>query len=390
VHVAERFRGQERSSIRLVHERALALEQQGADVIHLEIGEPDFDTPELIKAATHEALDAGLVHYGPSAGVGRLRERIAENVGAARGIELDPSNVIVVNGATQGLFVVLTTLLDPGDEVIVFEPLWPAYLSMIRLIGGVPRVVPCPAERSYCPDPEAIIASVSDRTRAILINSPCNPTGVAFGSDVLNTVATLASEHDLVVVSDETYDHLVFADEGHVSVASLSEAADRTVLVGAFSKTYAMTGWRVGYLIVPEPLARAALMCHSAMVTSVNTFVQYGALAAIEAGATPAEKMREAYSRRHDLALGRLAAWPGVECINSHGTFFLFPRFTGHIDDGKLATRLLEEAHVATVPGSSFGVSGSGHLRLSIAADDERLEEGLARIEGWLLGCPRA
>ena len=382
MRAAARFRNIHASPIRTVLDRAATLEAEGANVVRLEIGQPDFDTPTPIKAGAIEALQAGAVGYGPTSGIARLRSALAERLAVSHGGAdmWPPERVLITNGAIEAVFVALAAVVETGDEVLTIEPGWPNYAGMISVCGGVAVSVATRMDDRFQPDPDRIAASISPRTKALIVNSPNNPTGVAITPERLEAIADIAIEHDLLVISDEVYDAIRFLDRQHVSLASLPGMAERTVIVNAFSKTYAMTGWRIGYAAFPAVIAREATLAHAFINSSINTFIQYGALAALEHGQGDVERMQAAYAERRTLALRHLSAIEAVDVIPSEGTFFLFPRFGKAVDDRQLAMELLEQVHVATIPGSAFGEGGRGHVRISIATDLESLREGLERI----------
>jgi len=386
MRAAARFQKIQPSPIRTVLDRAAALEAEGATVIHLEIGQPDFDTPAHIKAGAIEALQAGAVGYGPTAGIARLRSAVAERLAATHGSAdtWSPERVLITNGAIEAVYVALAAVIETGDEVVTIEPGWSNYAGMISVCGGVAVPVATRMDERFQPDPDRIAASISPRTKALIVNSPNNPTGVAIALDRLEAIADIAIEHDLLVISDEVYDAIHFLDRRPVSIATLPGMAERTVIVNAFSKTYAMTGWRIGYAALPPVIAREATLAHAFINTSINTFIQYGALAALEHGQGDIQRMRTAYAERRTLALDHLNAIETVDVIPSDGTFFLFPRFGEAVDDRALAVELLEQVHVATIPGTAFGEGGRGHVRISIATDLESLRDGLDRIRSHI------
>ena len=384
VKLADRFTAMPGSAIRAVMERVERLRGQGRSVVDFSIGRPNFDTPQVIKDATIRALQAGKVHYGPNAGLPRLRQKLAARLSASHGRSFDPAQVVVTNGAVEALYLAALSVLNPGDEALVPEPSWPYYVSICRLIGAVPVPVPTLAAADFQVTAERLTAAITPRTRAIFLNAPNNPTGRAQGNEALRLVAAIAAEHDLLIISDEVYDQIVINGNRPRSVATLPGMADRTAIINAFSKTYSMTGWRIGYLAVPESLSRAVTLAHTYINTSINTFTQDGAIAALDEAESEVADMVIAYNRRHDLIQERLTASPHVDCPPAAGGFFLFPRFKDFPDDVALAMRLLDEVQVAMVPGSSFGPSGAGHLRLSFACDLAECEDGVTRIEGWL------
>ena len=364
--------------------RGKALEAQGRSIIHLGIGEPDFDTPRFIRQAADAALEAGFTHYGPAAGLPELREAIARTWHQQRSIPCAAENVIVTPGAKPILFFAMLALLEPGDEVIIPTPAFPTYASVVSFLDA--RVVPTPLdpERGFDLDLAELAARITPRTRMIVLNSPHNPTGAVLSDATLEVVRELAISHDLVVLSDEIYGSMVY-DLPFRSIASLPGMAERTVVVDGFSKTYAMTGWRLGFGIMPAALAKhvATLMNNSNSCTA--TFVQKAGVTALCGPQEEVRAMVAEFHARRDLVVGGLNQIPGLECFMPSGAFYAWPdvRATG-FDSGTLADRLLDEAGVVTLPGTGFGEAGEGYLRLSYANSQDNLREGMARIAGFL------
>lgn len=385
IKTSARFQHVQSPAIRDVVNQAQRLERVGRRIAHLEIGRPDFDTPEVIKRAAIHALERGEVHYGPSAGIEPLRQALAIELNRKHDSTISPDRIVITNGAVEALYLTLSAVIDPGDEVLILEPAWTAYENIVLLLGGVPRLVPCRPENHYLPDIEECRAAITDRTVAMMVNSPNNPTGAVISDSLIAGLAQLAHEYDLLVVSDEVYEDISYTDTPVRSIASLNGMLERTALVSAFSKTYSMTGWRIGYVALPESLRQVALLSHIHLVTSVNTFIQYGALAAFtDEAAAEARAMVSTYAERRQMTLDSLALVPGVSCHAPLGGFFVFPKFEHFPDDKELARLLLEQANVATVPGSAFGPTGRGHLRISFSQSNEDLALGLAAIEKWI------
>jgi aminotransferase len=384
MNIARRFSQIPAPAIRAVVERAQQLEQGGIRVAHFEIGRPDFDTPEVIKAATKAALDRGEVHYGPIPGLPELRKAVADYMSERRQVTWGSDQVLITNGSIEALYLSLITVLEPGDEVLIPEPCWTPYPGIVHLLNAVPRLVPLQANNGFHLDLEALRQAITPRTKALLLNTPHNPTGAILDHPSLEGVAELAQSHDLLIVCDEIYDQICFDGQMAPTIAALPGMQERAAVVCGFSKTYSMTGWRIGYVALPRPLVRPALLTHAHVMTSVNTFIQYGAMAALKFGAPAAAQMAAEYQKRRDEALQLLQAMPDVVATPAGGSFFLFPRFLRFSDDKDLARRLLEEAHVATVPGSAFGPTGAGHLRLSVSCDLPTIREGLERVHRWL------
>jgi len=370
--------------------RGRALEAKGRSIIHLGIGEPDFDTPAYIRRAADEALSAGHTHYGPAAGLPEFRQLIAATWRARRGLACEAANVVVTPGAKPVLFFAMLALLEPGDEVLIPSPAFPTYASVASFVGARVVNVPLDAARGFDLDLAALRARINSRSRMLVLNSPHNPTGAVLPRATLEGVAALAREHDLVVVSDEIYAGMVYEGESP-SIATLPGMAERTVVVDGFSKTYAMTGWRLGFGVMAEPLARhmAALMNNSNSCTA--TFVQKAGEAALTGPQDAVAAMVAEFRARREVVLDGLHAIPGVTCDRPSGAFYAFPRVQGTgLASVELADRLLEEAGVVTLPGTGFGPEGEGYLRLSYANSPENLREGLSRMHRLLGSLVRA
>lgn len=352
--------------------------------MHLGIGEPDFDTPAFIRRAAAEALEAGYTHYGPAPGLPEFRKTIAATWRARRGLACEAANVVVTPGAKPILFFAMVALLEPGDEVLIPSPAFPNYQSIAEFMGA--RVVPVPLlpAKGFDVDLDALRARITSRTRLLILNSPHNPTGGVIAPATLAAIAELAQRHDFTVMSDEIYAGMVYEGESP-SIATLPGMAERTVVVDGFSKTYAMTGWRLGFGIMPEPLAKhmAALMNNSNSCTA--TFVQKAGEAALTGPQDEVASMVEEFRVRRDLVVERLNAIPGVCCGRPPGAFYAFPNIVvPGMTSAQLADRLLDEAGVVTLPGTAFGEGGEGYLRLSYANSQENLREGVQRIGAFL------
>ncbi len=364
--------------------RARALEAQGRSVIHLEIGEPDFPTPAHIVDAGKTALDQGWTHYGPTQGLPELRTAIAEHVSLTRGIQVGPERVCVVPGGKPMMFFPMLALLEPGDEVIFPNPGFPIYESMIRFLGATPVPIPLIESRGFSFDLNVFRDSLSDRTRLVILNSPQNPTGGVIPAEDLQTIAELVRDRDLIVLSDEIYSRIYY-DEPPASIASLPGMLDKTILLDGFSKTYAMTGWRLGYGVLPPVLVDAVnkLMVNSNSCTA--SFTQRAGIAALTGPQGDVENMVAQFRTRRDAFCAGLAKIPGFRCAVPGGAFYAFPNVTGtHMDSKVLADRLLNEAGVACLDGGAFGEYGKGYLRFSYANSLENLNEAVQRIERWM------
>jgi len=360
--------------------RAQALEATGRHIIHLEVGQPDVPAPEHVTRAGIDAIQAGHTRYGPPAGLPALRQAIATAAGQQRGIEVKASQVVVGPGAKPALFFPTLALVHPGDEVIYPDPGFPTYAAMIGVAQGVPVPVPLDEDHDFAFNLDRFDRALNDRTRAIVLNSPSNPTGGVLSRAVLEHIAAAARERDLWVIADEIYARLAF-DAPVISIASLPGMAERTVICDGFSKTYALTGWRLGFGIMPEALAERVelLLTHSIGCTA--TFTQYAGLAAINGPQDQVEAMVVEYKRRRDRFVAGLNAIPGIKCRLPQGAFYVFPNITAFGRTSQwLADYLLEEAGVALLPGTDFGSGGEGYLRLSFANSLENLELALDRL----------
>ena len=367
--------------------RARQLEGQGRSVVHFEIGEPDFDTAPHIVEAGVKALRDGFTHYGPAAGLPQLREAITTYLASSRGLDwATPERIVVTPGAKPILFYTLLALVNEGDEVIYPDPGFPIYRSMLDYVGGVGVPVSLRAERQFRLDPTELEGLITPRTRLIIINSPHNPTGSVLDTDDLDQIARLAVEHDVMVLADEIYSQLLYSGR-HESIGTRPGMADRTIVLDGFSKTYAMTGWRLGYGLMPDWLAEhiARLMTNSNSCTA--TFTQLAGVAALEGPQDGVEAMRKEFLTRRDYLIAGLNSLPGVQCQSPAGAFYAFPdiRGTGY-SSRQLADRLLDEGGVAVLSGTSFGALGEGFLRLSYANSLENIGIGLEQVRKVLQG----
>jgi aspartate/methionine/tyrosine aminotransferase len=359
--------------------RARALEATGRSVIHLEIGEPDFDTPANIREAAKRALDRGATHYTPTVGIPELRAAIAADATARKGFTVSPDRVVVVPGGKPVMFFAMLALIEEGDEVIYPDPGFPIYESMVSYVGGT--AVPCPIrqENSFRLDPKELASLVTKRTRLVIINSPANPTGGVSTREDLEQIAAVAREHDLVVLADEIYGRILYEGE-HVSIASLPGMVDRTIVLDGFSKTYAMTGWRLGYAIVPERLVTpfSRLLVNS--VSCTNAATQWAGVEALTGPQDSVAAMVEEFRARRDLIVDGLNAIPGVSCLRPSGAFYAFPDISGTgLTGAELADRLLNEGGVSALSGTAFGSVGRYHLRFSYANSRENIAEAMKR-----------
>lgn len=371
---------EESATIRM-GDRARSLRADGVDVINLGSGTPDFTTPEHVIEAAKDALDAGHTQMGPTAGRPALRRAVADKLARQNGIDTDPGAIGVTPGSKFALFAAIRSLLRDGDEAVLLDPSWVSYAAMIRLAGGDPTRVRLDPSTGFTPGGIDLAGRVTDDTRALVFSNPANPSGAVFSRAELERIRDVAVEHDLWVVVDEIYERLVHDGE-HVSIASLPGMAERTITTNGFSKSYAMSGWRLGYLAGPRPVVDAARTLQSQTVSSAPTVAQHAAVAALEGPQDAVERMRRTYETRIDAGLDVLAD-AGIDAPRPDGAFYLFVP-VGTADDVALAEALLEEHRVSTTPGSPFGVAG--YLRIACTVPEERLVEGLERIAGRLGG----
>jgi aspartate aminotransferase len=366
-----------------VLDRARALERQGKEIIHLEIGEPDFGTPANIVEAGVDALQNGWTHYGPSAGYPELREAIAEEVRQTRGVEVKSDSVVVVPGGKPIIFFCILALVDEGDEVIYPNPGFPIYESMIRYAGGRAVPIRLREEKDFGFDLDELASLINDHTKLIILNSPQNPTGGVLCEREVRSVAEIIGDRNIMVLSDEIYSRLIFDGE-HNSIISVPGFQERTILLDGFSKTYAMTGWRIGYGVMRPDLAVhiGRLMTNSNSCTA--SFTQKAAIEAIRGDQSSVDQMRAEFRRRRDFFVGGLNRIKRFSCRVPKGAFYVFPNITNiGWTSQKLANALLEEAGVACLSGTSFGAFGEGYLRFSVANSLEDLHKALERIEQW-------
>jgi len=382
--LAERMSGLAGEGAMEIFAKASAMQAEGRDIIHLEIGEPDFPTPDHIVQAAVAALRDGKTRYTPAPGIPQLRKAIAESVSARIGSPVDAGQVVVTPGAKAVAFFAMLALLEPGDEVIYADPGFPVYASMVSFTGAraVPvRLVP---QRQFGLDLQDFAAKVSPQTKLIVVNSPQNPTGGILDGEALQAVAAAACRSNAYVLSDEIY-HWLQYDDSFVSIASLPGMQERTIILDGFSKTYAMTGWRLGYCVLPPDLVDAVTRLVINSNSCTCTFVQWAGLAALEGPQEACEAMALAFRRRRELIVKGLNSIDGVRCGRPRGAFYVFPDVSAlGIRSRELAAFLLETAGVATIPGSAFGVNGEGFLRLTYANSEHNIQRALERISSAL------
>jgi aspartate/methionine/tyrosine aminotransferase len=364
--------------------KARALERQGKSIIHLEIGEPDFDTPSNVVEAGVDAMRKGWTHYGPSAGLPELRQAIAEYVSRTRNVKVTSDEVVVVPGGKPIIFFTILSLIEEGDEVIYPNPGFPIYESMINYVGGRAVPIRLREERDFSLDVNELASLISDRTKLIIINSPQNPTGGILERRDIEQIARAIGDRNIVVLSDEIYSRLIFDGAHHFSIMSLPGMQERTILLDGFSKTYAMTGWRMGYGVMRPDLAThmTRLMTNSNSCTA--SFTQVAGIEAIRGDQSSVDRMRDEFQRRRDVFVAGLNKIKGFSCRMPKGAFYVFPNITRTGWKSKpLADALLEQAGVAALSGTSFGEFGEGYLRFSVANSLENLQEALNRLDQW-------
>ena len=364
--------------------KARALERQGKDIVHLEIGEPDFDTPLNVVEAAVDALHKGWTHYGPSAGLPELRQAIAEYVSRSRGVAVSRDEVIVVPGGKPIIFFSILALADVGDEVIYPNPGFPIYESMVNYVGARAVPIRLREERDFGLDVDELASLINDKTRLIILNSPQNPTGGVLGEQAIYDIADAIGDRNIMVLSDEIYSRLIF-DGKHFSIMSIPAFKERTILLDGFSKTYAMTGWRMGYGVMRADLAThlTRLMTNSNSCTA--SFTQIAGIEALHGDQSSVERMRDEFKRRRDAFVAGLSKIKGFSCRMPKGAFYAFPNITKTgWPSRKLANALLEEAGIACLSGTAFGDFGEGYLRFSVANSLENLNKALDRIRQWI------
>jgi aspartate aminotransferase len=364
-----------------VSARARAMEAEGRSIIHLQIGEPDFDTPAHVREAAKQALDEGATHYAPFPGIPELRRAIAGDVTRRKGVTAEASQVFVTVGGKGVMLYAILGLVDPGDEVIVPDPGYPIYESLTRFVGATPVPLPITMGNDFRVDVDQLASLITPRTRVLFVNSPANPTGGVLTRDDLEQIAALAIEHDLWVVTDEIYGRILYDGHEHVSIASLPGMAERTIILDGFSKTFAMTGWRLGYAVVPEALVPTYGQLVINTISCAPTFAQVGAVAALDGPQDDVEAMVVEFKARRDLVVAGLNDIPGIRCATPVGAFYAFPDVSGTgLTGAQMAERLLQEAGVCVLAGTAFGGVGVEHVRISYANSRENLTEALGRI----------
>lgn len=372
-------------------QKAREYKAQGKDVISLSIGEPDFDTPDFIKEAAKVAIEENYSHYPPISGYPELKEAIVHKFKRDNNIDYKPSQIVVSTGAKQSIYNAFQCIIEEGDEVIIPVPYWVTYADIVRLAGGIPIFVETSIDNGFIATAEMIENVVTSKTKAVIYSSPCNPSGSIYTHQELKEIAVLAEKHDLIIISDEIYEHIVYGQKT-TSIASFPEAYDRTVTVNGLSKAYAMTGWRIGYIGAPEWIAKACDTLQSQVTSGANSIAQRAAITALMADPSQTHYMIEAFENRRKLMMDLAREIPGFKVHEPKGAFYLFPDVShlfGKTFRGKtirnsddLANLILDEAHVSTVPGSAFGIDDC--LRISYAASEDQLREAMRRIQETL------
>ncbi|WP_310411894.1 pyridoxal phosphate-dependent aminotransferase [Chamaesiphon sp. OTE_8_metabat_110] len=363
---------------------AKAMQQDGKDICSFSAGEPDFDTPEHIKAAAKQALDLGKTRYGAAAGEPHLRQAIATKLQRDNGLNYNAANILVTNGGKHSLYNLMVTLINPGDEVIIPAPFWLSYPEMVKLVDGIPVIVPTDSSTGYKITPAALDAAITPKTKLFILNSPSNPSGVVYTRAELQALAKVVVDRDILVVSDEIYEKIVYDGVEQVSIGALGEDIfQRTIISSGFAKAYAMTGWRIGYLAAPLALIQAASTLQGHSTSNVCTFAQYGAIAALEGSQDCVETMRQAFVVRRQAIVERLEAIPGLSCAKPDGAFYIFVNIAStQLNSLEFCQQLLEQQQVATIPGLPFGADD--HIRISYATDLTTIEKGMDRLTKFM------
>jgi aspartate aminotransferase len=377
--VAERMLRMPESGTVRISNMVSKLKGEGVDIISFSVGEPDFSTPDNICQAAIKAINDHFTHYTPSAGLPELRKAVADKSRKENGIPCDEQHV-VITPTKFALFMAFLTMVDEGDEVILPDPAWGTFEACIRLAGGIPRHVTVRAEEDFRMLPEKVAEAITPRTKMILANSPSNPLGSILEKSDVKGISDLAKDHDLLVLSDETYEKIIFEGK-HYSFAALPDMFERTITVNGFSKTYAMTGWRLGWVVAPPPIIKEINKLQTQSLTNATSFVQ---VAGVEALRGPQESVRlmiDEFKARRELVYGYMQSIPKLHCPKPKGAFYMFPKYDIPMNSEDLTMHLLKEAHIAVTPGSTFGPAGEGHIRISYAVSRNDLREGMKRIE---------
>jgi aspartate aminotransferase len=387
-HTSQRLANIELSATYAILDKVQELRAAGIPIVDLGGGEPDFNTPSHINEAAILAIIEGFTHYTSSRGLPALLDAIAQKLANENGVVVNPrSDIIVTPSAKHALFISLMALLNPGDQVIIPTPSWVSYKSMVQLNGAYPVEVPLRSEDNFSISLNALETKITPRTKVILVNSPNNPTGRVLSYEEASLIVEFAKQHDLIILSDEIYEKIVYDDSTHVSLASIPGAAERTLTINGFSKAYAMTGWRLGYVAGPADIIGEILKVQQHSVGCASSFVQFGGISALQGDQQPLVSMRESYAKRRKLIVDGLNAIPGISCRVPDGTFYAFAdiRGTDMNNSVEFCDWLLRKARVAVTPGTAFGSGGEGHIRLSFATSSEVISDAVNRIRNGVL-----
>ncbi|KAF0825983.1 Aspartate aminotransferase [Cytobacillus firmus] len=389
IQLAQRVKALTPSTTLAITAKAKELKAQGHDVIGLGAGEPDFNTPQHIIDAAVKSMNEGHTKYTPSAGLPALKKEIANKFKKDQGLDYDASQIIVTNGAKHGLYTLFQVLLNEGDEVIIPIPYWVSYPEQVKLAGGVPVYAEGREENDFKITPEQLAKSITDKTKAVIINSPSNPTGMLYSAEELKELGEVCLKHNVLIISDEIYEKLVYGGHQHTSIAELSpELKDQTIIINGVSKSHSMTGWRIGYAAGNKSIIKAMTNLASHSTSNPTTTAQYGSIAAYAGPQDTLEEMREAFEHRLNVIYDKLISIPGFTCVKPQGAFYLFPNvkkaaeMTGFASVDEFVEALLEEAMVAVIPGSGFGAPDN--IRLSYATSLELLEKAVERMHGFV------
>lgn len=384
MELAKRITKIEPSVTLAISAQAKAMQLEGKDVCSFSAGEPDFDTPKHIKDAAKQALDLGKTKYGAAAGEPQLREAIANKLQRDNNLNYDAANILVTNGGKHSLYNLMVALINPGDEVIIPAPFWLSYPEMVKLADGIPIIVPTDRSTDYKITPAALDAAITPKTKLFVLNSPSNPSGVVYTPAELQALAKVIVDRDIMVVSDEIYEKIIYDGVEQVSIGALGkEIFDRTIISNGFAKAYSMTGWRIGYLAAPLPLIKAASALQGHSTSNVCTFAQYGAIAALEGSQECVETMRQAFALRRQVILDRLQSIPGLSCAKPDGAFYVFINIAStNLNSLEFCKQLLDRQQVAAIPGLPFGADD--HIRISYATDLDTIEKGLDRLDRFI------
>lgn len=365
-----------------VSDKARRLKAEGRDIIALAGGDPDFATPQHIVDAAVNAMREGDTHYPPAKGKPALIDAIVTKLERENGVKVQPSQVVVTPGGKWGLYIAMAAMVNPGDEVIILDPSWVSYGPIVTLCGATPIRITLPSDDNFRITEGALREHVTGHSKVLMVNSPNNPTGRVLTRDEINAIVAVATEHDLFVISDEVYEHLIYDGAEHYSLAAEPGMTERTITANSFSKTYAMTGWRLGWFAAPEPIAKLAMKLQTQSVTSATSFVMAGGVAALNGPQDCVKEMVDSYAERRRFMLDALANISGIECAPIEGAFYLFPRFPNSKKNSlELADALLDQADIAATPGIAFGEAGEGHVRFTIATAMKDLKRAVERLE---------